>query len=155
MAGPTGTANISPVTNGRRRGKPDADPKGRVAWISTRRAAPAADTIAGQLIGRYHLADVLASKDAPLTEMITADVVMIELPPVMKLRFEHQVLDMVAKLQVASLEILLMVFPCLRRKSSKSTWVLRWSLMTQAQFNFVQTCSCKLGNVIPGCHIAC
>ena len=80
-----------------------------MAWISTRRAAPAADTIAGQLIGRYHLADVLASKDAPLTEMIAADVVMIELPPVMKLRFEHQVLDMVAKLQAASLEIVLMV----------------------------------------------
>ena len=106
-------------------GDTEAHQGGRVAWVSSRRATPAADTIASKLAGRYVLSDVLDSKDAPLTEIASVGSVMMELPPVMKQGFERTVLDTVAKLQAASCEILLIVLPCLRRKSSKSTWVLR------------------------------
>ena len=74
-------------------GDAEANQCGRVAWVSTRRAAPAADTIAGQLLGRYLLADVLASKDAPLSEFASDEYVMMELPPVTKLRYQHLVLE--------------------------------------------------------------
>ena len=90
-----------------------------MAWISTRRAAPAADAIAGNVLGRYLLADVLASKDAPFTEMASADLVMMEVPPVTKAQFEHRLLDTVARMQAASREIIMLVLPCLRRKSNK------------------------------------
>ena len=51
-----------------------------MAWVSTRRATLAADTIEKGLTGRYVLADVLASKDAPLTEMQAASYIVMELP---------------------------------------------------------------------------
>ena len=92
-----------------------------MAWISTRRATSATDKIEGNLAGRYLLEQVLASTDAPLQEMAAADVVAMEVPPVSKTGFEHILLDVVTKLQAASLEILILVQPCLRRKSSKST----------------------------------
>ena len=79
-------------------GDTEAHQGGRVAWVSSRRATPAADTIASKLAGRYVLSDVLDSKDAPLTEIASVGSVMMELPPVMKQGFERTVLDTVAKI---------------------------------------------------------
>ena len=76
---------------------------GNVAWISTRRAAPAAEVIKDDVVGQYLLEQVLASVDAPLQEMAAADVVAMETPPVSKTGFEHRLLDVVTKLQAASL----------------------------------------------------
>ena len=124
-------------------------------WISTRRAAPAADRIRNNLAGQYLLEEVLSSVDAPLQEMHSADVVAMELPPISRTGFEHRVFDAVSKLQAASLEILLLVQPCLRRKSSKSTWTYRWNRMAKTQCKFRQSCSCKLGSSNPGFHAMC
>jgi len=67
----------------------------RVAWISTRRATAAADGIASNLAGRYVLHDVMGHGEAPLQELSTAHLVMIEAPPIVAPRFDHDFLTMV------------------------------------------------------------
>ena len=50
------------------------------------------------LVGKYLLADVLASRDAPLQEIAAANLVAIEVPPIAKAGFEHRLLEVVQKL---------------------------------------------------------
>ena len=42
----------------------------------------------------------------------------------------------------------------IRRKSNKTLWVSRWNRLRDAPFRFHQTCSCRVGNAVPGCHLA-
>ena len=92
--------------------------------------------MAGNLVGKFLLEDVLSSKDAPLQEMASADLVALEAPPVTKQGFEQRMLEAVLKLRAASLEILLVVLPSLRKKSNKSTWVYRWNRLRNTPFKF-------------------
>ena len=62
-------------------------------------------------MGQYLLEEVLSSTDAPLQEMGSADLVIMELPPISKLGFEQRVFETVSKLQAVSREILLVVQP--------------------------------------------
>ena len=64
----------------------------RIAFVSTRRAQPAADTIAGHLLARYTLHDMMAAVTAPLHELIDAHLVVLEIPPIVTARFEHDLL---------------------------------------------------------------
>ena len=133
----------------------DALPKDcRVAWVSTRRAFPAADTVAGNVHSRLLLADLLANKEAPLHELSGAHLTVLEVPPVTKPLFEHQLLDLVQRVQKVSEETLLLVQPSLRRKTNKALWVTKWNQMTQIPFKFIQICSCKVGDN-SGCHLTC
>ena len=54
--------------------------------------------LGGALVGKHLLADVLASKGAPLQEIAAANLVAIEVPPVTKAGFEHRMLEVVQKL---------------------------------------------------------
>ena len=58
------------------------DPHARTAWISTRRGGPAADSMAGNVIGRYVLHDMMRSLTAPLDELSSAHAVVLEAPPI-------------------------------------------------------------------------
>ena len=57
-------------------------PSSRIAWISTRRGEPAADSISANVIGRYVLHDMMANLTAPLNELSTAHAVVLEAPPI-------------------------------------------------------------------------
>ena len=129
------------------------DPRARIAWISTRRGGPAADTIAGNVIGRYVLHDMMRSATAPLDELSSAHAVLLEAPPIVTPRFEHDMLDLVAKVLNQCPRVAIIVQPSLRRKSNKTLWVQRWNKLQCAPFKFRQNCSCQLGNAVPGCHL--
>ena len=130
-------------------------PEARVAWISTRRGGPAADAIAGNVLHRYVLHDMMRSLTAPLDELSSAHAVVLEAPPIVAPRFEHDMLEFVRKAMHQCPTLAIIVQPSLRRKSNKSLWVHRWNRLHNVPFRFRQTCSCKTGNVVPGCHLTC
>ena len=127
----------------------------KLVWISTRRGEPVADTIASNVVGRYLLASIISEQIAPFREFMSVDTVVMEVPPVAKPKFEHQMLNIVQRIRAAGPTVLLIVQPSLRRKSNKTLWVHKWSSMAEAPFRFGQTCSCKTGNKLPGCHLTC
>ena len=52
-------------------------------------------------------------------------------------------------------EVLVVTQPSLRRKTNKALWISKWNLMSHIPFKFHQTCSCKTGNSVEGCHLTC
>ena len=130
-------------------------PSSRVVWISTRRGEPAADRISANVIGRYVLHDMMAHMTAPLDELSTAHAVVLEAPPIVTARFEHDMLSLVSKIMAQGPAVAIIVQPSLRRRSNKTLWVHRWNRLEHAPFKFRQTCSCKTGNAVPGCHLTC
>ena len=127
----------------------------RVAWVSTRRGESAADSISANVIGRYVLHDMMAHMTAPLDELSTAHAVVLEAPPIVTARFEHDMLKLVLKIVAQGPEVAVIVQPSMRRRSDRTLWVHRWNRLAQAPFKFRQTCSCKTGNAVPGCHLTC
>ena len=115
----------------------------RIAWISTRRGCPAADSIAGNISGRYTLHDMMRSLTAPLDELSSAHAVVLEAPPIVTQRFEHDMLGLVRKAMSQCPNVAIIVQPSLRRKSNKTLWVQRWNRLHDIPFKFRQTCSCK------------
>ena len=92
---------------------------------------------------------------APLDELSTAHAVVLEAPSIVTARFEHDMLALVQKIRTLGPEVAIIVQPSLRRRSNKTLWVHRWNRLHHIPFKFHQTCSCKLGNKVPGCHLTC
>ena len=105
------------------------------------------------MFGKYILHDMLASVTAPLHELSTAHVIVLEVPPVCSYRFEHDLLGLVQKLLAFGAIVLVVVQPSLRRKSNKALWITKWNFLQHAPFKFAQTCSCKTGNTVDCCHL--
>ena len=99
---------------------PRLHPSSRVAWISTRRGEPAADNISANVIGRYVLHDMMAHMTAPLDELSTAHAVVLEAPPIVTARFEHDMLSLVSKIMAQGPAVAIIVQPSLRRKSNET-----------------------------------
>ena len=97
----------------------------------------------------------MANMTAPLDELSTAHLVVLEAPPNVAARFEHDMLSLVSRIMAQGPEVAVMVQPSLCRKSNKTLWVQRWNRLTHAPFKFRQTCSCKASNNVPGCHLTC
>ena len=93
----------------------------KVVWISTRKAVPAADKISANLIGRYILHETLQNGEVLLQEFSAADVVMFEIPPVVKPLFEHHLLEVVQRIRSTGPEVLIIVQPSLRRMSNNDS----------------------------------
>ena len=129
--------------------------KTKVVWVSTRRGSSVADIIVGNILNRYVLQDVLTKGAALFHEFSEADLVVFEVPPVTRPQFEHKMLDVVQKVLNSGPDVMVVVQPSLRRKTNKSLWISKWNMLSQAPFKFSQTCSCRTGNRIPGCHLTC
>ena len=125
----------------------------RIALVSTRRAQPAADHLAGSVCAKYILHDMLSSVTAPMHELSSAHLIALEIPPVVTVRFEHDLLNFVQKLLALNVHVLAVVQPSLRRRTNKTLWVHKWNQLPHVPFKFFQTCSCKTGNGVPGCHL--
>ena len=126
-----------------------------MGWISTRRAHAAADRLAGHVLGPYLLHDCMADVKAPLQELSQAQAVVLEVPPVCRPKFEHDLLNLVHKILNITSTLVVLVQPSVRRKSNKALWLQRWNNMSGVPFRFYQTCSCKTGNTVPGCRLTC
>ena len=124
----------------------------RIALISTRRAQPAADALKDRLHSKYVLHDMLTSVTAPLHELSSAQLVLLEIPSVVVAGFEHTMLAFVHKLLALNVTVCAIVQPSLRRRNNRTPWVNKWNYLPHAPFKFSQTCSCKLGNNL-GCHL--
>ena len=125
----------------------------KIAWVSTRRGSPAADQIAGHLHSRHVLHDLIRSMTAPLDELSSAQAVVLEAPSIVTPRFENDMLNLISRVTAQCPCVAIIVQPSLRRKSNKTLWVSRWNRLREAPFRFRQTCSCKMGNAAPGCHL--
>ena len=77
----------------------------------------------------------------------------LEAPPIVTQRFEHDMLGLVLKVLNQCPSVAIIVQPSLRRKSNKTLWVQRWNKLHNSPFKFRQTCSCQLGDGVPGCHL--
>jgi hypothetical protein len=64
---------------------------------------------------------------------------------------EQHLLRLVAKVRLAGTHVAVIVQPSLRKKTPRSLRVHCWNQMQHAPVGFSQTCSCKLGNAVPGC----
>ena len=126
-----------------------------IRWISTRKAFPAADMIAGNVLNKSVLHEMVVNVKAPLHELSTAHLVMLEVPPFATPRFEHEFLILIQKIRALGPDIAVMVQPSLRKQTSKALWVHKWNFLPCAPFQFTQTCSCQLGGGVPGCHFTC
>ena len=102
--------------------------------VTTRRAQPAVDSLAGNVVAKFILHDMLASVTAPLHELSQAHVVALEIPPVVTPRFEHDLLNFVQRLLALNVEVVAVVQPSLRRKSNKTLWVHRWNYLHNVPF---------------------
>ena len=92
----------------------------RIGLVTTRRAQPAADMLAGTVMAKYILHDMMASTTAPMHELSIAHVVALEVPPIVTAKFEHDLLNFVHKLLALNVLVLAVVQPSLRRKSNKA-----------------------------------
>ena len=90
-----------------------------------------------------------------MQELSETKAVFIEAPAITKIRYEHEMLDLVTKVHNQQKEVVLIVQPSLRRKSNRTLWVHKWNTNRKSPFKFKQTCSCKLGNAVQGCHFTC
>ena len=108
-----------------------------IGLVTTRRAQPAADSLAGRLIAKYVLRDMLASMSAPLHELSNAHVVVLKAPPVVTANFEHDLFNYIHKLLALNLLALVVVQPSLRRKPNKTLWVHKWNQLPQAPLKYI------------------
>ena len=124
----------------------------KLIWISTRKAAPAADALAANIAGCYLLHELLASVKLPLDELSSAHLVAIEIPPVALKGFEHDLLHLVAKIRAIGPQVAIIVQQSLRRQTQQALWIHRWNRLDNRPFQITQTCSSRLGNTCQGCH---
>ena len=92
----------------------------RMIWVSTRKAGPAADGLAANILGCYLLHELLASVKLPLDELSSADLVAIEVPPVALKGFEHNLLHLVAKIRAIGPHVVVIVQPSLTRQTQQA-----------------------------------
>ena len=126
----------------------------RIAWISTRRGASAADGILANVLGRYLLHDVVSQLTAPFHELSHAHVAVLEVPPSVAPLYEHKLLDTITRIRAAGPEVAVIVQPSMRWRTDKSFWIHKWNQLRNALFKFFRTCSCQTGNSVKGCHFA-
>ena len=104
-------------------------------------------------MAKYVLHDMLYSRTAPVHELAGAHLAVLEISPVAPAKFEHDLLNFVQKLLALHVPVLVVVQPSLRRKTNKSLWVHKWNHLAQAPFKFYQTCSRRVGQQSPSCHL--
>ena len=112
------------------------------------------DILAGNITNRYILNDVLSQGAALFHEFAEADLVAFEVPPVTRPQFGHDMLDVVQRIRNSGPDVMVVVQPSLRRKT-KDLWISKWNMLSHTPFKFHQTCSCKTGNRVLGCHLTC
>ena len=89
-----------------------------------------------------------------LPELRSASLVATELPANVESGYEQHVLSFAAKALQQCPRLLMVVQPSLRRRSNRSIWVSRWNQTRGFKpFEFIQTCSCRAGDGVPGCHV--
>ena len=126
----------------------------RIVWISTRKFLDVADVLPDdRLLSRHLLHDVLHLKST-LPELSQAWLVAAELPANVEGGFEQTAMAFAAKALKQCPRLVLIVQPSLRRHSNRSVWMSRWNRHCgQTPFGFSKTCSCRVGDGVPGCHV--
>ena len=100
----------------------------------------------------YLLHSLLVAAKLPLDELSMAHLVAMEVPSNATLGFERLLLRLVQQTRAAGPQVAVIVAPQLRRQAQTMTWVNRWNRMEHAPFQFHRTCSCCLGDSVPGLH---
>ena len=86
---------------------------GKVIWVSPRKTRCTADAVAANIVDTYLLHELLVNVKLPLDELSSAHLVAIEVPPAPLAGFEHDLLQLVAKLRALGPNVLLIVQPSL------------------------------------------
>ncbi len=125
----------------------------RLAWISPRRTATAIEGLAAQVTSVYLLHRMLMDAKLPLEERSSTHLVAVEVPRATLAKFEHDLLRLVAKIRKLGPHVAVVVQPSLRKKRQRSLWAQHWNRLDSVPFKFFQHCSCKMGDVVPTCHL--
>ena len=67
---------------------------------------------------------------------------------------ERLLLRLVRQIMAAGPQVAVIVVPQVRRQAQTMIWVHRWNRLEHAPFTFHRTCSCCVGNSVPGLHAA-
>ena len=126
-----------------------------VVWVATRKAIDIAEAALGPRLLSSHLLHDLLHLKSTLPELHQAALVATELPANVESGYEQSVLAFAVRVLKQCPHLLMLVQPSLRRRSNRSIWVSRWNQTRGFKpFEFVQTCSCLVGDGVPGCHVA-
>ena len=89
-----------------------------------------------------------------LPEFGKAWLVAAELPASVESGYEQTVMAFAARVLNQCPRLLFVVQPSLRSHSNRSVWITRWNQHSgRIPFGFSQTCSCRVGDGVPGCHV--
>ena len=127
-------------------------PRHRLIWISPRTSMSASDLLTPAPFGRFLLHQVADRMTALYDEFTKAHLAVLDIPPAAEAKYELRMLSIVKRILQAGPKVAILVRPNMRRKSDRATWVHRWNRLRTTPFRFRKTCSCKLGNGVPGCH---
>ena len=127
-------------------------PRHKLIWVSPRTSMSASDLLRPAPFGRFLLHQVADRMTSLYDEFTQAHLAVLEIPPAAEVRYELRMLSIVKRILHAGPRVAVIVRPNMRRKSDRATWVHRWNRMRSTPFRFKKTCSCKLGNGVPGCH---
>ena len=108
------------------------------------------------ITGTYLLNNVMGQvKTSPMTEFASNDLVEFEVPPFATAGFEKEFLNVVNCIHSQGPQVAVIVQPSLRKTKPQCLWVSKWNALENIPFKFKQTCSCKMGDPVPGCHFMC
>ena len=115
---------------------------------------------ASLVLSTFLLHSVLRRKNLNFEEFQGTDMVFIEAPPLSTAGFENDMRRLYNNVSRLGPKVALAVQPSLRQRNTKSLWVNRWNYTTGSSEaegglfpKFIRTCSCKLGNPVPGLHL--
>ncbi len=100
----------------------------------------------------YLLHSLLVATKLPLDELSSANLVAMEVPSKATSGFERLLHRPVQQTRAAGPHVAVLDAPQVRRQAQTMTWVNRWNRLEHAPFQFRRTCSCSLGDAVPGLH---
>ena len=101
---------------------------------------------------RYLLYKVLHDRELSFEEFRNFDLVALEVPPISKAGYEHDILKLVTNIRSVGPHVMIIVQPSLRKRAIRCLWIQKWNHMAEAPFRFSQTCSCKTPGNTSQCH---
>ena len=124
-----------------------------MAWVGSRKTLALISMLTACVTGAYLLHSLVTNLKSPYDEFAQNHHVVIEVPPAPKALYERNLMTTVNNIKSRGPHVTILVQPSLRRqRNAQELWINKWNQTEHAPFQFKQTCSCKLGNPVPGCH---
>ena len=125
----------------------------KVAWVSSRRTSSIFPASSPCITKKYILYQLLCDKELSFDEFRTVDLVVMEIPPIAKTGYEHELHRLVTGIRAVGTHVAMIVQPSIRKKNVRCLWIQKWNYLPQVPFKFTQTCSCRVPHAPQQYHI--